>query len=275
MTLVAALLFATHLQAASHDTDYDDDVADSYEAEPRPSPAEQPVPPKPPGPTKKKRNVVDEESDETRDSSLDLRKGKSYIATVELLGIGTGLLSSSSGVNFGAYRDSDSLIEFSAVVSTNSGSSFSTNKSTDSDTKMDNQTAEDGRAFDIAIRYKQFFGNSFYGYIGPAYRQTEATLKLRSTSSAGVTSSSVDIASAAMRDLGLDGAIGNAWQWSNFTMGCDWIGLHVPIARFRNDYDDKGYITSVKQVNDARRSFVNQARGPAFMMLRFYVGASF
>ena len=254
-------LSLSHQLKASTDDD-DDDVSNSYESEPKPKQ------------TKKKKRVVDDENDEIDDSSGGLRKGKSYLATVEILGIGTGLMSSASGVNLGTYRDPNALIEFNAVVSSNSGSSFSSTKSSDSDSSTSYESAAEGKAFDIAVRYKQFFGNSFYGYVGPSYRQTDATLKLRVTNGT-VTSPSVDIASVTMRDLGVDGAIGHAWQWSKFTMGCDWVGVHIPVVRFKNDYDDKGFIPTTSQVSEMRRSFVSQARGPGLIALRFYLGASF
>lgn len=56
--------------------------------------------------------------------------------------------------------------------------------------------------------------------------------------------------------------IGNEWQWENFTMGCDWIGINKTIIKLHST-GNAGIINApIKQ-------------STSFALLSFYLGYSF
>lgn len=73
----------------------------------------------------------------------------------------------------------------------------------------------------------------------------------------------------------LDLAIGNKWQWSNFTLGCDWIGVMVPIAQIskKDDLTDDG---SLSRSDQNHKDTANElAKVTNLQFLRFYLGVAF
>ena len=78
-------------------------------------------------------------------------------------------------------------------------------------------TGDDGRKGLMALKlgYKKFVGNSFYYQPSVYYRrtshQTTVTYKYR--------------------DAGLGLRIGNEWQWENFMLGIDWLGVNHSVAK--------------------------------------------
>lgn len=70
--------------------------------------------------------------------------------------------------------------------------------------------------------------------------------------------------------------VGNQWQWSNFTIGCDWLGVMVPVAVLKID-DRFGNTTGIsdssrKSLDDA---WMTLGKTTSVMLTRLYVGASF
>lgn len=76
-----------------------------------------------------------------------------------------------------------------------------------------------------SVRWKQWWGNSFYTNLGLARRVTalEATLD-------PVTGSDEVSARIELTSLGADLQVGNRWQWDRFTLGCDWLGFFYPVS---------------------------------------------
>lgn len=80
----------------------------------------------------------------------------------------------------------------------------------------------------FALHYKRFVGNSFYFapelyYLN--YTETDHSPTL------------LDYADERATALGLGIRIGNQWQWENFTLGCDWIGVGSNLVHFRRTDD--------------------------------------
>ena len=86
----------------------------------------------------------------------------------------------------------------------------------------------------------------------------------------------VKIASIQESDIGATFAIGNAWQWENFQIGCDWIGVHLPAIYLQKKYSNENVdLTSADSVERRRNYFRNTATMLNVQGLRFYLGAAF
>lgn len=64
-------------------------------------------------------------------------------------------------------------------------------------------------------------------------------------------------------DFGIGVRLGNEWQWENFTMGCDWIGMNRALKVLNKDNRSKTFFDS-----DDKES-INMT------FLSFYLGYSF
>lgn len=123
----------------------------------------------------------------------------------------------------------------------------------------------------ISGSWKHFYGNSFYTKVGIAYRKIALYDRMDSSSSNTMTFG---------REYGLsevlaaDLSLGNQWQWANFTLGCDWIGLMVPVGTMRSTYDSTG-ISSEYDRRDLDNTWNRIAKITSAQLLRFYIGASF
>ena len=77
-------------------------------------------------------------------------------------------------------------------------------------------------------------------------------------------------------DVGTGFRVGNEWQWENFTMGCDWVGVSQPI--YSNVKEDK-FIPSAGSPDYDRRQYVDEqnrfVKDTNINLLRVYAGASF
>ena len=105
---------------------------------------------------------------------------------------------------------------------------------------------EAGKGFALNINYKKFFGQTFY--IKPSvYYKSQNIVK--STSSIGGVL--VDKEAGYVHDLGIGFKVGNQWQWSKFTLGCDWIGYNKKIALLdiSGNLDEDVYQDSLSLLN--------------------------
>lgn len=206
-------------------------------------------------------------------TSQQEREDKRYEAVIELLGIGTGILSNATGFTVGYFLKPNQIAEIN--FSQSSGNNDSTNRKEDTDD--DYVTYEgfiEGHSTAFALRVKHFFSNSFYAIGGVAYRDTDASYHVRPIFPLSL--QSVEVATLKERDLGITASIGNAWQWENFTLGCDWVGFHMPIIKFKDDYDRKGILLSgVDSLENDRNKFERQGRQLGVLALKFYLGAAF
>jgi hypothetical protein len=119
------------------------------------------------------------------------------------------------------------------------------------------------------LRWKHWFGNSFYGYGGVAYRKLRGDVDLDAAFGSGIISGSIEAAS-----LGVSGAIGNQWQFEYFTIGCDWIGVTVPVKKLQTNYHDF-LLAEGEDRRAAERIMDRMAFQPTPQFLRVYIGAAF
>lgn len=122
----------------------------------------------------------------------------------------------------------------------------------------------------ISARYKYFIGNSFYVNSGLGYRQFVFKDKFETLFGAA---DNID-AELKSTSLGVEFTIGNQWQWDNFTLGTDWIGIFVPVS---SNSDDKYLVNGqepeeAKDLNDSSESL---GKTPNYELLRFYLGVTF
>ncbi len=126
----------------------------------------------------------------------------------------------------------------------------------------------------LAFNAKYFFGGSFYMKGGAAYRQ----LAIKNVTCLFCSQPNrVLLEDAGAADsIAAELAIGNQWQWDNFTLGCDWIGLMVPVATIgvRNSFSTKSTISKSDR-EELDKSWESLAKVQSFELLRLYLGASF
>ena len=85
---------------------------------------------------------------------------------------------------------------------------------------------EGGTVYSMDV--KIFTGNSFYVKPGIYYRKQTDVLSWIYNSSADNWAANEK---AEIEDIGINFRIGNQWQWDNFTLGCDWIGLSRTVSK--------------------------------------------
>ncbi len=184
------------------------------------------------------------------DSSEALREGKEWSLVFEPIGFSVAPIAS-YGLAAGAYLSSDMIME----------ASYAHGKT-------------DFLIFNIfsdytALHLKKFWGNSFYTNTGFAMRKLGAGFDLESIA----TGASDLKASSSTTSIGVELAIGNRWQWDTFTLGCDWIGAFLPIAKISDDIDmPAGAKESEKK--EAQDDWDNLAKTHNYQLLRFYLGVS-
>lgn len=195
-------------------------------------------------------------------SSSFHRADKSFQALATLFGSGPTAVGS-SGLSLGFHLDPDSivLVEMTSGRSTLSSNVWGLDFS-------DAVTTVSGQS--LGVHFKKFAGNSFYVRTGLDYRKIDYNYKNSPFS--------------ATEEMSFDGhsiaanfQIGNQWQWENFTLGCDWVGVTVPITsevsepRLNASAQSNAsyYYSEYKRESDYYLKSMN------INLLRFYLGASF
>jgi len=119
----------------------------------------------------------------------------------------------------------------------------------------------------LILRYKQFEYNSFYWRVGGGVRQYKVTTDLDAITGSDLVSTGV------ASSVGVDFAIGNHWQWENYSMGCDWIGFFQPVAGSYSYTKPNGAKDS--SYTDAETDLKEMSKNGNVEFLRFYLGAAF
>ncbi len=101
----------------------------------------------------------------------------------------------------------------------------------------------------ISASLQHFTGNSFY-VAGSVYGRSAKERQL---------DNNFDLQNLSYKDMGAGIKIGNQWQWQNFTLGCDWIGLNYSIFK----------LSSKGNINEAVRL------DRAATLLRLYLAVTF
>lgn len=166
------------------------------------------------------------------------REDLNYQATLYIAGAALSL--PSSGIGFYKFLNENELV----------GINYYSMKDND------DLSLYDGTA--ISLSYKKFNGNSFYfeGYV--YYRNIKTIDKISIISFGGSTTETRE-GEADYEDLGVGLKIGNQWQWDNFTLGCDWIGVAKRVATLSYDGEKSDFYNSNSNTT----------------LLNFYLGYSF
>lgn len=120
----------------------------------------------------------------------------------------------------------------------------------------------------IEAKAKYFLGNSFYIDGGLAQESWAVTYPVMDAG--GSTSSNL---SGSVSNTGLVFHIGNQWQWSGFTLGCDWLGYFASLSSSAS-FDGSTTVDEAdkKKEEDDVKSTMG---GGSAHVTRFYLGWSF
>lgn len=193
-------------------------------------------------------------------SSAQNRVGKNMQTTAEIVGIGPSGVAG-GGVNVGFFLSPDSIlqIELHGGKTKNDGLMIALDE--------DDSLIKEG--FSAGLNYKYFPGNSFYIKGAASYRQ----FKLKETTGMWF-SNEITTREFKGESVAAGISIGNQWQFGNFTLGCDWFGIQLPVSS--RIYDEKfsanAYSWDREENKDDQEQFVT---GTGFTALRFFLGASF
>ena len=196
-------------------------------------------------------------------SSAFHRIDKKFQVTYQPLGA-TSNNAGETGLSFGYFIDRDSMILVNATSGQNKISSR-----TESSDGARSSSEERFSSQSLGVSYKRFFANSFYARSGLDQRRTNADY-----SYSGFLFLPAESASFTVNTTSLSLAIGNQWQWENFTLGCDWFGLSQPLMHsFSNEsVSDQPQSIYADQVKRDKKQYGEQLAG---MFLQVYLGATF
>lgn len=168
------------------------------------------------------------------------REGKKYQITA---GFGINYSVPSTGFNIGYFIDKKQLV------------SLRYRKMAEVEHFVSENGSYSDQARSIGVFHKSYFGNSFYVDGGLSHLQVDRVYR-RSPELNGEYS-----------EISGHLAIGNQWQWENFTLGCDWVGVNYRFIKL-----DKG----VAPDHDHNLVSTNaNAVELSATVLNFYIGASF
>lgn len=184
-------------------------------------------------------------------SSLAQRQGKVGYLSVQPLGFAVFPVPS-IGLNGGFYLDSNRLVQIEASRGKLPFDFF----------------AIDAESLGVNLKY--FVGNSFYLKGGGAYR----TIAINNVECAAC-SPGFNRNWGSAKTIAGEFAIGNQWQWENFTLGCDWIGVMVPLTTAGVDPLPSSTSLGRREREELDRSWQQLAKSTSTSFLRFYLGASF
>lgn len=123
----------------------------------------------------------------------------------------------------------------------------------------------------VNVGYRHFFGNSFYLSTGLEYQELSHEGTERSWFS-----SKHDILNYSRLSLKIWNAslaIGNQWQWQNFTIGVDWLGILAPIASQEADFQNTSKDPEYADAHRERSQHLT--RYSEIYLLGLNIGASF
>lgn len=191
------------------------------------------------------------------------RMGDKVNINVNVAGLGPGY-SRSQGLSTGIYLSDDSLI----LVDVIGGRGFSSRSyaATDGFSTISGENKVDHLG--LGVHYKLFTGNSFYVRSGVDLMNIK--YRYDHTSLFGDSYQSQFDANVLFGQV----AIGNQWQVDNLTIGCDWVGLAVPIASNIENKSIKGSFDNF-DADDLKEDINIYTKISGLLLLRLYVGGSF
>lgn len=189
-------------------------------------------------------------ADDTKDmTSQDYRQGKTFVATAQIVGLGPIPGSLTQGLSFGYFINPDLIISVEAVSGQSPLILF------------DIVSYRSVKYNSVGVHFKKFIGRTFYFKAGAdVNRFTEDYVGYPSTNTYGFDSDSVSTSIV----------IGNQWQISNFTIGCDWVGATLPISsNIKSEYASTTYNKTDLESDKSR-----YLKNTGLQLVRFYLGAS-
>ncbi len=182
-------------------------------------------------------------------TSQDFRKDKTWMATAQIVGAGPMPGTLTQGLSFGYFADPDFVISIEAVGG-RSPVIF-----------LDFSSYRSVKYNSVGVHLKKFVNRTFYFKAGlDANRFTEDYVYYNNVDKYGIDSESLS--------AGI--VIGNQWQISNFTIGCDWVGVSLPIAsNIKSEYASDTYGKSRLEEDKSR-----YLKDSGIQLVRFYLGAS-
>ena len=179
------------------------------------------------------------------------RMDKEYTLSAQVVGLNSpGIVG--SGINFGWYQSRNLIWQIETTFHNERQGIFH---------------RPTGNSLGLHLKY--FPGNTFYMNSGLDYRQIDYNDRYYISYDSGY-----QTARFKSRSVALTYGIGNQWQWENFTLGCEWVGIAAPIASEVTDsviperisrYDNDDYKADIKRYSS----------DGALTLVRFYLGASF
>ncbi|MBT4793049.1 MAG: hypothetical protein HON90_15860 [Halobacteriovoraceae bacterium] len=173
------------------------------------------------------------------------REGKRFTLNTSLFG--SSFSASSSAIELGYHLNTNTILsaQYTKLVSNSSGWN-------DNEAEKD-IWLRDGRGHAISIGAKQFVSNSFY-FKPEIYSRSQEKVHSFTRSYYGDDRYISNIKDGYIEDVGVSFKIGNQWQWDNFTLGCDWIGITKSVS-------------AIKQTGKIDQEDIN-----SFSVLNFYLG---
>ncbi len=169
------------------------------------------------------------------------RDGKHFTVNLSLMGAQLGMIGA-TGINTGYFLTEDSLLTLSIA-------------SVDRIEILNSSI--DSKAQAISIGYKYFTSNSFYIHTG-LYSKSVNTKDDEYLDPITFDDKRVSYSTS---HKGVFLKIGNQWQWSNFTLGCDWVGI---------GQDFSSDLSEADKIGENNPRMISAAT-----LLNFYLGASF
>ncbi|SMF11145.1 hypothetical protein [Pseudobacteriovorax antillogorgiicola] len=148
--------------------------------------------------------------------SLDLEGG---------LAGGPSQIVPATGVTLGAFVSHNTVMEFNYI---RGGANVGEDETIPGQLEL--QKLVDTEA--ASLRFKNFFGNSFYTNTGIGARRTTLTAYPLGVAETVVIEDG-PVYSKTQADAVFEFAIGNKWEISFFNIGIDWVGLMAPLSKIR------------------------------------------
>jgi hypothetical protein len=121
------------------------------------------------------------------------------------------------------------------------------------------------------LRIKWFVANSFYVVGGFGMEQWYVEYPVNTTDSTTLFSN--EIMTAEATNTGLEIHIGNQWQFSSFTLGCDWAGFFLAASSNISFSDNDKFDPDSKE--NAEKKIKKDIGGSSPHFVRFYLGWAF
>jgi hypothetical protein len=178
--------------------------------------------------------------------SASNRMDKKYSLNATILGLNFSTSALSAEASYFLNPTTTLGLQYSSLMNTSRDDTNS-----DQEAKL---WEDDGVGSAITINAKKFLSNSFYAKAGLYYR-TQKSVE-RTLTRNGVLE---EAEYGEYEDIGLSVSIGNQWQFKNFTLGADWIGISNSLSILDQEGTKKYTTADLKSLS----------------ALNFYVGASF